>query len=122
MDIPKQNHLLQFEASSSFFRDKTRQTYRKVQGVGLLNIQNVIFLHHRSDFAVKGGDMTVNSEVERVIKEFHGAKKPIGLCCIAPVLAARVLGSSGVTLTLGKSGECALCWEAFTMCEIFSVH
>lgn len=58
-----------------------------------------------SDFAVKGGDMTVNSEVERVIKDFHGAKKPIGLCCIAPVLAAKVLGSSGVTLTLGKPDD-----------------
>lgn len=64
----------------------------------------MFLLCHRSDFAVKGGDMTVNSEVERVIKDFHAAKKPIGLCCIAPVLAARVLGSSGVTLTLGKPG------------------
>lgn len=72
---------------------------------------------HRSDFAVKGGDMTVNSEVERVIKDFHGAKKPIGLCCIAPVLAAKVLGSSGVTLTLGKPGESAVCCgEKFPQC------
>lgn len=59
----------------------------------------------RSDFAVKGADMTVNSEVERVIKEFHGAKKPIGFCCIAPMLAAKVLGGSGVTITLGKAGK-----------------
>ncbi|XP_045118306.1 glutamine amidotransferase-like class 1 domain-containing protein 3A, mitochondrial [Portunus trituberculatus] len=58
-----------------------------------------------SDFAVKGGDMTVNSEVERIIKDFHAAKKPIGLCCIAPVLAARVLGGSGVTLTLGQTDD-----------------
>ncbi|KAK3874871.1 hypothetical protein Pcinc_020191 [Petrolisthes cinctipes] len=58
-----------------------------------------------SDFAVNGGDMSVNSEVERVIKDFHGAKKPIGLCCIAPIVAAKVLGSSGVTLTLGKADD-----------------
>lgn len=49
--------------------------------------------------------MTVIPEVERVLKDFHGAKKPIGLCCIAPMLAAKVLGGSGVTITLGKSGR-----------------
>ncbi|KAK8739314.1 hypothetical protein OTU49_003568 [Cherax quadricarinatus] len=58
-----------------------------------------------SDFAVKGADMTVNSEVERVIKDFHGAKKPLGFCCIAPMLAAKVLGGSGVTVTLGKADD-----------------
>ena len=49
--------------------------------------------------------MTVHPEVSRVLTDFHGAAKPIGLCCIAPMLAAKVLGSKGVTLTLGKSGE-----------------
>lgn len=32
----------------------------------------------RSTFAVDGKDCKVNKEVERVLKEFHGAKKPIG--------------------------------------------
>lgn len=32
----------------------------------------------RSTFAVDGKDCTVNKEVERVLKEFHGARKPIG--------------------------------------------
>ena len=32
----------------------------------------------RSDFAVKGDQMTVEPSVEKVIKEFHSAKKPIG--------------------------------------------
>ncbi|XP_029398490.1 glutamine amidotransferase-like class 1 domain-containing protein 3A, mitochondrial isoform X2 [Mus pahari] len=31
-----------------------------------------------STFAVDGKDCKVNKEVERVLKEFHGAKKPIG--------------------------------------------
>jgi len=39
----------------------------------------------------------------RVLKDFHKAKKPIGLCCIAPVLAAKVLGN--VVITLGKKGK-----------------
>ena len=36
--------------------------------------------------------MTVDPEVERVILEFHQAGQPLALCCIAPILAAKVLG------------------------------
>ena len=57
----------------------------------------------RSDFAVNGPEMKLNKEVERVLKEFHAAKKPIGLCCIAPVLAAKALPNPKVTL--GKKGN-----------------
>jgi enhancing lycopene biosynthesis protein 2 len=58
-----------------------------------------------STFAVSS-DPSVNAEVSRVLEEFHAAKKPIGLCCIAPILAALVLGKKGVRpkITLGKSG------------------
>lgn len=57
-------------------------------------------------FAMEGGNCTVDGEVERVIREFHAARKSIGLCCIAPVLAARVLGTRhggpGVKVTIGN--------------------
>ena len=43
-----------------------------------------------SDFGFKGADMTVNDQVERVLKDFHSAGKPIGLCCISPIIAAKV--------------------------------
>ncbi|KAG8513714.1 Periodic tryptophan protein 2, partial [Galemys pyrenaicus] len=56
-----------------------------------------------STFAVDGKDCTVNGDVARVLKEFHGAGKPIGLCCIAPVLAAKVL--RGVEVTVGHEQE-----------------
>ncbi|XP_046997509.1 ES1 protein homolog, mitochondrial-like [Schistocerca americana] len=55
------------------------------------------------DFAVKGADCSVNPDVARVLQDFHKAKKPIALCCIAPVLAAKVL--KGVTVTLGKQDD-----------------
>jgi enhancing lycopene biosynthesis protein 2 len=57
----------------------------------------------RSDFAVNGVSCKVNEDVVRVLKDFHKAKKPIGLCCIAPVLAAKVFNN--VTITLGKKGN-----------------
>ena len=31
-------------------------------------------------------------QMERVLSEFHAAGKPLALCCIAPILAAKVLG------------------------------
>ncbi len=55
------------------------------------------------DFGFKGADMAVDPEVARVLKEFHGAGKPLALCCIAPVVAAKVLGE--VKLTMGKKGD-----------------
>ena len=54
------------------------------------------------NFAVKGADCTVNPGVEKLIKEMHSAKKPIGFICIAPVIAAKVLGSFNPLLTIGN--------------------
>ncbi|XP_019379418.1 PREDICTED: ES1 protein homolog, mitochondrial, partial [Gavialis gangeticus] len=51
-----------------------------------------------STFAVDGKDCKVHKEVERVLQEFHKAGKPIGLCCISPVLVAKVLPGAEVTV------------------------
>lgn len=34
--------------------------------------------HSRSTFAVDGDKLTVNSEVEFVMKDFHSSQKPVG--------------------------------------------
>lgn len=66
---------------------------------------------HLCDFATKGAQCDVHPEVERVIKAFHSAGKPVGMCCIAPVLAAKVLGASaggpGVDVTIGDDADAA---------------
>ncbi len=49
-------------------------------------------------FAIDGEKMTVNKQVEKSIQETHKAKKPIGALCIAPVILARVVQGSLVTL------------------------
>jgi enhancing lycopene biosynthesis protein 2 len=64
------------------------------------------------DFAVKGTDCTVNPEVERLIKEMHAAKKPMGFVCIAPVIAAKVLGEHSPKLTIGSDEVTATAIEA----------
>ena len=58
-----------------------------------------------SDFGFKGADMKVEEDVEKLMKECHAKKKVIGLTCISPILAAKVLGKEGVKLTLGGRGE-----------------
>lgn len=64
------------------------------------------------DFASKGAACSVWPDVSRAITVFHAARKPIGLCCIAPIIAAKVLGTAaggpGCTITLGgESGAAA---------------
>ncbi|GCB60650.1 hypothetical protein scyTo_0011172 [Scyliorhinus torazame] len=57
-----------------------------------------------SNWAVKGKDFTVEASVESTVKKFHATKKPIGLCCISPVLAAKLI--PGCELTVGYDTEC----------------
>jgi len=64
------------------------------------------------DFAFKGKDCSVNPEVERLVKEMHAAKKPMGFVCIAPVIAAKVLGGYRPRLTIGTDEATAQAIEA----------
>jgi len=50
-----------------------------------------------SDYATHPQKPTVHTEVARLMREMHAARKPIGLACIAPVLAAAVFGTVAST-------------------------
>ncbi|HTL31133.1 MAG TPA: hypothetical protein VL282_18015, partial [Tepidisphaeraceae bacterium] len=60
-------------------------------------------------FAKDGAEATVQPDVERLFKEMHAAKKPIGLACISPVIAARVFGAMKLhpKLTIGSDSSTA---------------
>jgi enhancing lycopene biosynthesis protein 2 len=64
-------------------------------------------------FAVQGKHMQVHREVERIVREMRLAEKPMGFICIAPVIAARVLGELGPTLTIGDDPETAAAIEGY---------
>ena len=49
--------------------------------------------------------MSVKSDVSIVLQDFHSAGKVIGMTCIAPILAAKVLGQKGLKMTLGKHAD-----------------
>lgn len=58
------------------------------------------------DFAVSGAGMTVQSDFLTLAQAFHQAGKPIGLICIAPVMAAAICGE-GTQCTIGDDAETA---------------
>lgn len=55
----------------------------------------------------QGSKCEVLPDIQKVIMDFHEEGKPIGAICIAPALIARVLGSTGVTLTIGNDKDTA---------------
>jgi enhancing lycopene biosynthesis protein 2 len=58
-----------------------------------------------STFAKEGTNCSVRGDVEDAVKDFSEHKKPIGMCCIAPVLAAKLL--PGVEVTIGNNKDVA---------------
>jgi enhancing lycopene biosynthesis protein 2 len=64
-------------------------------------------------FATEGRQMRVLPAVERLVREVRAAGKPMGFICIAPVIAAKVLGGEGVELTIGDDAETAAALESW---------
>lgn len=60
-----------------------------------------------SSFAFDGAAYDVDPLIRDLIEETHAAGKPLGFMCIAPILAAAVLGSKKVTLTIGHDQDTA---------------
>ncbi|KAA6233069.1 isoprenoid biosynthesis glyoxalase ElbB [Chlorobium phaeovibrioides] len=60
-----------------------------------------------SDYAFKGAECSLNPDVAHAIRSFHTAGKPIGFICIAPALAAQVLGAEHPPLTIGNDPSTA---------------
>lgn len=63
------------------------------------------------NLAFKGPDATVQPDVEKLVKACHQAKKPLGFICIAPAIAAKVIGN-GVRLTIGTDEGTGAALEA----------
>lgn len=64
-----------------------------------------------SNFAVAGDQMEVESSFLKLARDFHAAGKPVGLICIAPVMAAAICGE-GTQCTVGNDAEVAAAIEA----------
>jgi enhancing lycopene biosynthesis protein 2 len=64
------------------------------------------------DYAFNGAALEVNPEVAEAIRSFFNAGKPIGFMCISPVIAAKILGSDAIELTIGNDRATAKDIEA----------
>lgn len=64
------------------------------------------------NYAVKGAEHEINKQVAAAVRSFHQAGKPVGFLCIAPVIAAKLLGPEGVELTIGSDKQTASDIEA----------
>lgn len=53
------------------------------------------------NFASAGNDMVVNTVLDKFLRKAHSHRIPIGAICIAPIIIAKLFGSSGISLTLG---------------------
>ncbi len=64
-----------------------------------------------SDFAVKGPECQVNTDVLAFTQAIHQAGKPVGLICIAPAMTPLIFGE-GATCTIGNDADTAAAIEA----------
>ncbi len=60
-----------------------------------------------SNYFEKGIEMSVDLELEKLLKYIHKKNKPIGAICIAPVILAKVFGGLHPLLTIGTDKETA---------------
>jgi enhancing lycopene biosynthesis protein 2 len=60
-----------------------------------------------TDYAFTGAECSVSPEVARLAADVHAAHKPIGVICIAPVLAAKLFGKEHPQLTIGTDKNTA---------------
>ncbi|OQY01454.1 MAG: isoprenoid biosynthesis protein ElbB [Desulfobacteraceae bacterium 4572_130] len=78
------------------------------------------------NFAIKGSDATVNSEVKRILNEMLTAKKPIGAICIAPALITSALSKINPEVTIGTDKETAAAIENMggkhIKCNVNEIH
>lgn len=62
-----------------------------------------------STFATEGENCSVDPQLARLLQDAHRLGKPIGLACIAPVIAAKVFGKSvRPRLTIGRDASTAV--------------
>lgn len=92
-----------------------RGKIRDLAGVHATELDALVFpggfgvARNLCSFAVDGAQCRVLPELAKLMLDMHEAGKPIGLACIAPVLAAAVFGAKGMepTVTIGTDPETA---------------
>jgi enhancing lycopene biosynthesis protein 2 len=113
------NHLEGAEASSTkrnMLQEAARIARGEIQPLSSLGLNDFDGLVLPGGFGVAknfcswaqtGSACEVRPDIEKTLKDFYQAKKPIAALCIAPALLGRVLGTHGITVTIGSDRETA---------------
>lgn len=77
-----------------------------------------------STVAFDGAGATVDADLQRVLREFRAAGKPIGAVCIAPAVLVRALGEGEVTIgdDPGTAGAIAAMGGQHVCCPVTEMH
>ena len=103
-----------------------RGAIRDLQELEIDSLDGIIFpggfgvAKNLCDFAFKNENCQVNQDVANIILEMHEVGKPQGFICIAPVLAARVLGKFHPELTIGNDPATAKILEDWGAVHVIS--
>jgi enhancing lycopene biosynthesis protein 2 len=65
-----------------------------------------------SNYPLKGVSCDVNEDIAATVQSFYKAGKPLGFICIAPVIAAKILGDEHLEMTIGNDPQTAADIEA----------
>ncbi|MDA8405233.1 MAG: isoprenoid biosynthesis glyoxalase ElbB [Desulfobacteraceae bacterium] len=105
-------------------KDIKKMTARDMDGLILPG--GVGAVKNLSNFAIKGKDADVDSEVSRLIKEMAAAGKPVGAICISPVVLANILADKKPEVTIGDDFGTAEAIEAMggvhVSCPVDRIH
>uniref|UniRef100_A0A8C6V0F4 Es1 protein n=1 Tax=Neogobius melanostomus TaxID=47308 RepID=A0A8C6V0F4_9GOBI len=88
-------------------RNMMMESARFSHGHGMMQMHDLSKLDPNS-FDADGKDCKLNNDVEKVLKDFHRLRKPIGLASMAPLLACRVL--PGIEVTMGYETDESSRW------------
>lgn len=117
IDFTPTNHLTgKDEPTRNVLSESARIARGEIENLNKLNTNDFDALAFPGGFGAalrlcswgqEGSQCSVVPEVENVIKAFYKEGKPIAAVCIAPALVARVLGSEGITVTIGNDKDTA---------------
>jgi enhancing lycopene biosynthesis protein 2 len=90
-----------------------RGTIRDLREIDSLDLDALILpggygaAKNLSTYALKGVLCDVNADVASAVQSFYNAGKPLGFICIAPAIAAKILGKEHIELTIGNEPQTA---------------
>ncbi len=117
-DVPETNHLTQKPTGQqrNVLQEAARIARGNIQPLEDLKAQDFDALAfpggfgaalHLCNFGEKGSGGEIDSQVVRILKEFHSSRKPIAAICIAPAIMALAFGDKGVNVTIGEDAGTA---------------